>query len=188
MRFLLCTLVLAASFRCFSQEQPLRPLPFRYLVLQTLDIMRDLQIPYRKGLERDSPFIKYQIQDSMGATIAFFWAEQTFFFNDTSKRFRYYKNPTLVISKQVDSMLRYSTDTTSVSYINAQSVMMHELTHYLQGWYDEPLTFPTSKEQYYSYLKMLSEQQAFAVAAYYFTKKYSPPKFNDIISSTESWS
>jgi hypothetical protein len=34
----------------FTQSQPLRPLPFRYLTLQTIDIMRQVNIAPRKGL------------------------------------------------------------------------------------------------------------------------------------------
>jgi hypothetical protein len=58
--------------------------------------MRQLDIRPRKGLDRDTPFIKYQIFTGTGKIVAFFGAEQMHFFSDSSKRFRYYTIPMLV--------------------------------------------------------------------------------------------
>jgi hypothetical protein len=65
-------------------------------------------------------------------------------------------------------------------------VVVHELTHYLQGHYDEPQPFPTTDAQYTQYLKLPSEQEAFAAAAYYYTRKYALIMFTEIMSSNKS--
>ena len=80
----------------------------------------------------------------------------------------------------------YSADTTSIALINAQSAVVHELTHYLQGAYDERLALPTTESKYTQYLNRHSEQEAFATAAYFFTRKFNPAKFETIMSSNKS--
>lgn len=180
---LLLLLSFAVPITGLTQDTALRAIPFRYLMVQTIDMMRQLDIRTRKAVEQDSPFITYRILPNAGRIVAYFSAAETCFLNDTATRYRYYINPMLVLSRSVDSILRYSADTTTIQYIQAESVIIHELTHYLQGVYDTPLPFTIAEVPYTEYMKRPSELEAFGTAACFFTRKYNPDKFAQIAGS-----
>jgi Zn-dependent peptidase ImmA (M78 family) len=65
-------------------------------------------------------------------------------------------------------------------------VIVHELTHYLQGQHDELLPFPITVAEYTEYLQRRSEQEAFFTAAYFFTRKSNPTKLREVMESSKT--
>lgn len=139
-------------------------------------IISFLQIPIRDSIKYDGR-IKTKISDSLyffKKGFGIFYADSGYSVIDTFMATRIYPYPTLVVARDIDSILSESIDTSIYWETYAKGVVLHELTHYLQTTYNPIKGVDRSKLRVEDYVKLPDEKEGFSVLSYYFLQTLAP--------------
>lgn len=193
MKYLLIIFLFNSTF-LFSQKPNKRDTIYlNDLIVQTIDIMNELKIEFRKNYVRDSA-IEFIVNKNLLAFNAYFkgkGGKLKYSYPQNDLRLRFYSNPCIVISSSLDSVLMGKKDTSNIVYHKALSTIVHELTHYLQVTMNifHPQSYIPTKFTRYTLDKMMSdpiEVEGYSVGAYFYLRKYYPIELAEIMESSQS--
>jgi hypothetical protein len=142
----------------------------KIMVEQTKYIMNRLQIGIRKNIHKDDSLkiSTYSSPKLISAAYGqdFMWPYSNSKGLDTLGRA--YKNPNIIMSELMDSILKNRIDTTKFVRVKAHSSILHELTHYLQITYTSDDDYiPATLEGFRDYVLQPTEFEAYAVDSYF---------------------
>lgn len=155
-------------------------------ISETTAIMKSLDIDVRDSIKQDGQLL-FQIIDSIKNPT---YSGSAGVFNNTSAgrvvdsigNLVKYKTPIIFLSVEVDSILRERANKSRFAEVYASSIIVHELTHYLQ----KTLSKRYGKLSFEELYRLPSEQEAYTVQAYYFIKHYSPNTIKKYVSGNKN--
>lgn len=150
-----------------------------FLLMEVTTIMQLLQIEVRNTSTDGNLVIEIMDSETFkekGGVQGFFNSTSAGREFDKSGNLLRYENPKVFLSPIIDSLIQDDKTESSIAKIYAQSVLVHELVHYLQKTY----TFRSGKQAFEELYFLPSENEAFTVQAYYFLKNYAPEEINEL--------
>jgi len=131
--------------------------------------MNAFHIQIRPNVKMDGA-LKFEVMELGGNFVGRFYVED-YSLVDNKVELRYYKNPLLLIRPNIDTLLKMGFSKGQGNYVVAVSVIVHELTHYLQSTLPMEETQDTMKfsniENRRKYVRKPEEFEAHAVGGYY---------------------
>jgi hypothetical protein len=156
------------------------------LIKRTAKIMKILEIKIRVNLDKDGP-ITLNIDSSSFAFNAEFRRGKMGDVVNYNTPDCYYLAPKMLIPPTLYSILFKKSDTTYIAYLKGVSIIVHELTHYLQTTNDDKTYFVLKYyEQLKDYILQPTEIEAWAVNSYFFLSYYDKNKLKGIMSLDEN--
>lgn len=187
MKYLFLLSTLFASFNKISLAQDIpygfdkTDYNFRPLLNDAHRIMKILRIKIRDSTSKDGELIAIinrNKQHYLDAEFGVLKGHEVPSFQDPK---RYYLHSYLRLSVILNKILTNKIDTTFKCYLKAKSIVVHELTHYLQSSYDiNPIT-PTNAKEFIDYIKQQQEFEAYSAEGYYFLENFDKNILNHIM-------
>jgi len=140
--------------------------------------MKTLGFRVRKNLASDG-YIQLIIDSTVqDATFTYIKSEVV---NTDSER--YYKKPLIRISPSLYDIIFKQKDVTNKMYLSSQSILIHEITHYLQVADEENYyyIFKDKNPDVKRYFNQPSEFEAYSVGDYFFLKQYDKKALKNIM-------
>jgi hypothetical protein len=148
---------------------------------ETKHIMNHLGIRIRDSIDMDGKMVFHVIDTLLQPTLKDFDGQfarsksgRTLDNNGDAVK---YSAPIIYLSKMVDSILSEKRNESHFMEIYARSILVHELTHYLQK--TVVITYSNRAESAEKYLSYQDENEAFTVQAYYLLKYYAPERLQE---------
>jgi len=155
------------------------------LLIDTKRIMALLSIGTRLNLYKDDPLL-FVIDSSLNSFNTKFTSEWGLDSGAIALSLRWAKSPKIRVSTILKSVLLKETDTTSIVYLKAKTIILHELVHYLQKAPAVQNPYPTSLRDHQMAMKNLREFEAYSVSSFYFLEHYDKNTLKEIMSTEEN--
>jgi hypothetical protein len=146
------------------------------LIKETIGMMKLLNIRVRDSIAKDGALkigtidtIANPFQKGIGATFARAKSGRTLDSNGDAVKYMF---PIIYVTHFIDSILSDRKDTSKISEVYARSVLVHELTHYLQK--TVTITYGSRGKSLEEYINLPDENEGLSIHAYYFLRHYSP--------------
>ena len=157
------------------------------ILKSVLEISIKLGIPKRNNLHKDSHIELYVDSDLMMFSakylMSYYKKSGEIVFEGTDSA--YLTTPHIILSPLLYSVFYRKIDTIKTAIVKAESIIMHELAHYIQNTLSENYYMPKdlSKQEMEKYLGQPDELYASAVEAYYYYEQTDYQKLKKILKS-----
>jgi hypothetical protein len=170
-------LSLLLSFHTKSYTQVKKDSLLRKLLIETQHLMANNNFPKRKhqAVITDSLILSFLVENKRANFDAAFGADKQMHHNaDNSLSF--YINPKIKISPYIDSVIFKKIKSSKLVYVKCLSIIVHELTHYLQD-IDTIYIARENAKDLAEYISQPYEFPAYSIGAIYFLKNFDNKVF-----------
>lgn len=151
---------------------------------ETKRIMKVLNIDIREVINKDGA-LNVVADDHVKMLVGYFKSNYVVPEKDTSRRSVSYKSPMIYISPLCDSILQNKKQVSGYVRLQAETTLIHELTHYLQTTPREK-NYKGDLDKLDEYINQPTEFEAMSVMGYYYLEKTKDELFDVIIKSDDS--
>ena len=142
-----------------------------YLKKYTHRVIKKLNIQVRDSISKDGELVPIVNRNWQHAMDASFSVREGDGVGDQFSPSRYYIHSYMQLSKVLYRVLTKKSDTTLLIQLKANSIVVHEITHYFQSTNEK--NYIDANADFYGHLKQPSEFEAYSVESYYFFENYN---------------
>ena len=157
-------------------------------IQETKSIMNHLSIRIRENIKMDDSLRVYvnPAETNFNANFGSETPEKGLKAPQNHIELRYYILPLIEISSVMDSIIFNKKDTSYLIYMKGTSIIIHEISHYLQETWDDNYFKLRTMADEKRYISQPTEIESYAVGSYYFLSHFKPVELKEIMSSNET--